>query len=228
MTEEKKPLSAEEFYEKKLKGKTPEEILKTIAGLKRKKARLKRVLESPEGYNAEPHDWQSEADLHNARVYIDRAKQALKDMGSPYVPTEREKEEEKFNYYALYIKKITLSLTPPGKSRTDYVSVFNGGGCWCEQLVVKRVTPEGFSMNYTSKFVPGFLRDIRDMYVCEWRRRYSSSRFGKNAGPGLKWRLAVYLDEDEKPFVSEGNGAFPYNFSSVTDLLEVRPEDLGQ
>lgn len=77
-------ISPEGYYEEHLKGKTKEQIMTAIRGLKQEIGHLKNTMESPD-YGKELIMHPSEdTRLHWTREYLERAKQAYAEAGGTY------------------------------------------------------------------------------------------------------------------------------------------------
>ena len=91
-----------------LEGKTADQIMSKIRGLKREINRLIRVLEDP---NYMPMICPSEdVQLSCTRAYLEEAKRALLEAGGTYTPTKAEEKEIAFQNNIPYISKITFSI----------------------------------------------------------------------------------------------------------------------
>ena len=77
-------ISPECYYEENLKGKTKDQIISAILGIKQEMGRLKNTMESPD-YGQESIVHPSEATrIHWTREYLERAKQAYAEAGGTY------------------------------------------------------------------------------------------------------------------------------------------------
>jgi len=77
-------ISPEGYHEEYLTGKTKEQIMSAIRGLKQEIGRLKNTMESPD-YGKELIMHPSEdTRLHWTREYLERAKQAYTEAGGSY------------------------------------------------------------------------------------------------------------------------------------------------
>ena len=83
-------ISPETYYESSLKGKTKEEVLTKIRGLKKTIGHLKRVIESPEYGSTEIIQPDEQTQLWCSRLYLARAIQAYEDAGGEYAPSQQE------------------------------------------------------------------------------------------------------------------------------------------
>ncbi len=84
-------ISLETFYEMNLKGKTTEQIMTTIRGLKQEIGRLKNIVEHPEyECTIKPSE---RTRISCSQDYLERAKQTLAEVGGTYVPSAAEKKK---------------------------------------------------------------------------------------------------------------------------------------
>ena len=88
----------ETFYEMRLKGKTPEQIMTVIRSLKREITRLKNTMEHP-NYRVKQLviNQTEDAQLYINRNCLERAKQALVEAGGIYTPSAAERKTMNFN-----------------------------------------------------------------------------------------------------------------------------------
>ena len=94
----------ETFYEMNLKGKTAEQVMTTIRGLKQEIGRLKNIVEHPE-YECTMHP-SERVRISCSRDYLERAKQALEEVGGTYVPSAAEKKAMEFDENVPFINKV--------------------------------------------------------------------------------------------------------------------------
>lgn len=81
-------ISPEGYYEEYLKGKDVEQIMTVIRRLKNEIGHLKNIMEHP-NYGDQPVSSPSESTrLWCDRLYLKRAKEALKDAGGTYTPSQ--------------------------------------------------------------------------------------------------------------------------------------------
>ena len=103
-------ISPEVYYEEQLKGKTKEQIISAIRGLKQEIGRLKNIMESP-GYGQELIVHPSEdVRLHCTREYLEKAKQAYAEAGGIYTFSKLEEKAADFNLNMDFICKITFGI----------------------------------------------------------------------------------------------------------------------
>ena len=101
-------IDPETYYQHEIKGKTAEQILRKIAELKREIARLKRAMEHPNYVCGMCPSEKTQ--LRCTRMYLERAKRALEEVGSEYWPTAPERRVMDFDENIDNIDKITLEI----------------------------------------------------------------------------------------------------------------------
>jgi len=102
-------ISPEGYYEEYLKGKTAEQIMTAIRGLKQEIGHLKNTMEHPE-YGREPIMHPSEdVRLWCTRMYLERAKQALVEAGGIYTPSKAEMQVAEFEKSIPSICKVIFT-----------------------------------------------------------------------------------------------------------------------
>lgn len=103
-------ISPEGYYEEYLKGKTKEQIMTAIRGLKQEIGHLKNTMESPD-YGKELIMHPSEdTRIHWTREYLERAKQAYAEAGGTYTLSKLEEKVADFDANIDAISKITFSF----------------------------------------------------------------------------------------------------------------------
>jgi hypothetical protein len=215
-------ISPESYYEEYLKGKNEKQIMTAIRGLKQKIGRLKNIMESPD-YGNEAIIIPSESTrLWCTRLYLDRAKQALADVGGTYVPSKAEQKVELFDVSVPAISKV----------------VFGIGGFFCgyeTRTVTVYEEHIHFDVEYSLILKPSnlpdgldylcdkdeFLDGIREFHVGEWRTNYMNPY----VLDGTQWNLTIEFSDEHKPFKTGGSNAYPYNFDALKELLGVEPDD---
>lgn len=60
-----------------------------------------------------------------------------------------------------------------------------------------------------------FLAAFADLHIGEWRRRYTTQRFGYTVCDGTQWELEFEYNNGHKPVRFDGDNAYPYNFKKT-------------
>lgn len=84
-------ISPESYYEEHLKGKTKEQIMTAIRGLKQEIGRLKKIMEGPEYGILEIVHPNEDTRLYWTREYLERAKQAYAEASGTYTLSKSQK-----------------------------------------------------------------------------------------------------------------------------------------
>lgn len=103
-------ISPEEYYEEHLKGKTAAQIMTAIRGLKKEMGHLKNTMERPD-YGSEPVMHPSESTrLWCTRLYLERAKEALAEVGGTYISSQAELKAADFERNISAISRVIFSI----------------------------------------------------------------------------------------------------------------------
>lgn len=103
-------ISPEGYYEEYLKGKTKEQIMTAMRGLKQEIGRLKNTMESPDYGQEEIVHPSEDTRLHWTREYLERAKQAYAEVGGTYTLSKSEEKAADFDSNMDFISKIIFSI----------------------------------------------------------------------------------------------------------------------
>ena len=221
-------ISPEGYYESELRGRTHEQILRKIAGLKRQIAALKRTMEHPD-YAPTMYPTE-ETQLWCTRLYLERAKETLAEVGEEYQPTVPEKRVMDFDASIANIAKITLNIGGFFSEWRKYtVKLDEQLHFWVEDTMIP--TPTNFDIAADEPMTKEeFLEQFAELHVGEWRRNYDTERFGISVLDGTQWDLTIEYNNGRKAFTSGGSNAYPYNFKKLTDLfgIEDEPEELDE
>lgn len=211
-------ISHESYYEMNLKGKTAEQIMSAIRGLKNEIGHLKNVMEHP-NYGSEPIMCPSESTrLWCTREYLERAKIALAEAGSVYKPSQSELKTIEFENNLSAISKIVFTIGGYfGGYETREISL----DCGDLQVNVQHslpIEPEETAVPYGKD---EFMDELSRLHIGEWRGSYSPERFGYVVLDGTQWELEIHYNNGAKPFKSHGTNSFPYNFNEFQELLGI-------
>ena len=228
-------ISPEVYYDEQLKGKTKEQIISAIRGLKQEIGRLKNIMESP-GYGQELIVHPSEdVRLHWTREYLAKAKQAYAEVGGIYTFSKSEEKAADFTLNMDSICKITFGIGGFfGGYRSYTVEILDGLKAYTklwedeESLILfDNENEEPFTRDT-------FLAAFADLHIGEWRRRYTTQRFGYTVCDGTQWELEFEYNNGHKPVRFDGDNSYPYNFDrfkmlfGIDDTEENEDEDDGE
>ena len=215
-------ISPETYYEMNLKGKTAEQIMSAIRGLKNEIGHLKNVMEHPD-YGSEPIMCPSESTrLWCTREYLERAKVALMEAGGEYKPSQAELKAVEFEHNFSAICEIVFTIGGYfGGYETRTISL-DGGDLQVNVQHSLSIEPE----EPTAEFIlpvdkNEFLDELSRLHIGEWRGSYNPERFGYVVLDGTQWELEIHYNNGAKPFKSHGSNSFPYNFDELQELLGV-------
>lgn len=210
----------ETFYEMNLKGKTAEQIMTTIRGLKQEIGRLKNTVEHPE-YECTMHP-SERVRISCSRDYLERAKQALEEVGSTYVPSAAEKKAMEFDENVPFINKVEFCIGGYFNGYETRTYTIDGDKVHTNiehSLILKPSNIGDFEIEEMDKDY--LLEALKDLHIGEWRRNYNTRRFGYMVCDGTQWHLEIYFSNGHKPVKIYGDNAYPYNFDRVLELFEI-------
>ena len=221
-------ISPEGYYEEYLKGKTKEQILTVIRGLKQEIGRLKITMESPD-YGVKPIMHTSEdTRLHWTREYLERAKQAYAEAGETYTLSKSEEKVADFDANMDAISKITFGIGGFFGGYRSYVVELSDGlkaytKLWEDEELLSLLDDD----NKEPFTKDTFIAALKDLHIGEWRRRYSTKRFGYTVCDGTQWELEFDYNNGHKPVRFDGDNSYPYNFDKFQMLfgIDITEED---
>lgn len=162
-------ISPESYYEEYLKGKTREQIMTTIRGLKQEIGRLKNTMEGPEYGIKEIMHPSEDTRLHWTREYLERARQAYAEAGGTYTLSKSEKKAADFDANIDAICKITFSIGGFfGGYRSYVVELTNGLKAYTklwkddDPLVLLNDNKEPFIKDT-------IIAALKELHISEWR-----------------------------------------------------------
>ncbi|PKM53574.1 MAG: hypothetical protein CVV00_11835 [Firmicutes bacterium HGW-Firmicutes-5] len=214
-------ISPESYYVEYLKGKTKEQIMGAIRGLKQEIGRLKNALENPLNSQELFMYPSEETRLLWNREYLKRARQAYAEAGGTYVLSKAEEKAADFDLNINFICKITFNI-----------GSFFGG--FRSYVVVRFVEVRAYT-KFREEEEPLVLLDeggqpftketyiaaLADLHIGEWRRRYTTKRFGYTVCDGTQWELIFEYNNGHKPVRFDGDNAYPYNFERLKMLFGI-------
>jgi hypothetical protein len=215
-------ISPEGYYEEHLKGKTKEQIITAMRGLKQEIGRLKNTMESPD-YGVRPIMHPNEdTRLLWTREYLERAKQAYAEAGGTYTLSKSEEKVVDFDTNMDAICKITFSIGGFFGGYRSYVVELSDRlkaytKLWEDEetlLLLDDDNKEPFTKDT-------FIAALKDLHIGEWRRRYSTKRFGYTVCDGTQWELEFEYDNGQRPVKFDGDNSYPYNFDKFQMLFGI-------
>ena len=211
--------SPEEYVQIYLEGKTADQIMSKIRGLKREINRLIRVLEDP---NYMPMICPSEdVQLSCTRAYLEEAKRALQEAGGTYTPTKAEEKEITLRENIPYISKITFSIGGffgGYETRTitidedPHLHVDHSCFLWPSNL------PSEAELSLTKEEL---FKGLSNLHLSQWHKRYDNI----NVLDGTQWALTIAFSNGFRTIHITGSNAYPYNFQALRELLGIPDND---
>lgn len=215
-------ISPEGYYEEYLKGKTEEQILTVIRGLKQEIGRLKNTMESPDYSVKLIMNPSEDMRLYWTREYLERAKQAYSEAGGTYTLSKSEEKAADFDLNMNAICKINFGIGGFFGGYRSYVVELSDGlkahtKLWGDEeplLLLDYYSKEPFTKDT-------FIAALKDLHIGEWRRRYSTKRFGYVVCDGTQWELEFEYNNGHKPARFDGDNSYPYNFDKFKMLFGI-------
>ena len=215
-------ISPEVYYEQQLKGKTKEQIMRVIRGLKQEIGHLKNMMENPD-YAQESVIHPSEGvRLDCTREYLGKAKQAYTEVGGIYSMSKAEEKAAGFELNMNSIFKITFGIGGFFGGYRSYVVEISDNlkaytKLWEDEeslILFDNENEEPFTKD-------AFLAALANFHIGEWRRRYTTLRFGYTVCDGTQWELEFEYNNGHKPVRFDGDNAYPYNFNKLKMLFGI-------
>ena len=211
----------ETFYNENLKGISEGEILAVIRGLKREIGRLKNIIEHP-NYQCMEHPSENTRIWCN-RLYLERAKQALVEVGGTYTPSQSELRVEKFNANLPSVCRVEFNISGYATGFEERTYVIAG----------EKVITTANSECYTKPPEPSEYEDeemdketlldgLADLHIGEWRREYDPKHFDFAICDGVSWYLNIYFSNGQRPVKIDGCNSYPYNFERLLELFNIQ------
>jgi len=218
-------ISPDGYYEMNLKGKNAKQILSAIRGLKNEIGHLKNTMEHPD-YGTEMIMHPSEeVRLWCSRLYLERAKEALAEVGGIYTPSQAELKAKDFDDNTPFITKVIFSIGGYFSGYETYTVNLTGDHLQMNTEHSYIPTPSNFEIekDYPMR-KEEFLDKVYDLHIGEWRTNYNLRRFGYEVLDGTQWELEICFSNGHKPIKIYGDNAYPYNFDKLQELFGIDTE----
>ena len=213
-------ISPETFYEMNLKGKKADQIMTVIRGLKQEIGRLKNVVEHPDYVCLIKSSERTR--ISCSQDYLERAKQALVEVGGTYIPSAAEKKEIEFNENIQYINKVEFCIGGyfGGYETKTYAIDGNKVHTHIEHSLI--LEPSNIGDFEIEEIDKDYLFEmLQRLHIGGWRKNYNTRRFGYMVCDGTQWHLKIYFSNGHKPIKIYGDNAYPYNFNQLLELFKV-------
>ena len=217
-------ISPEGYYEEYLKGRTAEEILKVIRSLKREIDRLKNIVENPT-YQCKmcPSE---ETKIWCNYLYLERAKQALTELGVEYKPTKAELENKEFDDNIPYISEIRFSTGNSFGRKIIKTFKFDNGKIFANTFDTAKSKIEDLDVYKVIDIDKDeFCEQLKDLRIGEWRQDYNLRRYDCFVLDGTEWNLSICFSNGYRTEHKHGSNVYPYNYESLLELLEFENND---
>ena len=215
-------ISPKVYYEEYIKGKTKEQIMTAIRGLKQEIGRLKNNMECP-NYGLEPIIHHSEdTRIYWTREYLEIAKQAYLEAGGTYKLSMAEKKAADFDANVDAIHKISFSIGGYFGGYRSYIvelsdNISTYTKLWEDEEPLSLWDDDNEELFTKDTFIDA----LKELHIGEWRRRYSTERFGYTVCDGTQWELEFEYNNDNKPVRFDGDNSYPYNFNKLQNLFGI-------
>lgn len=210
-------IGPEGYYEENLKGKNAAQVMTAIRSLKREISRLKNEIEHPE-YQCMMHP--SEATkVWCYRMYLERAKEALAELGEVYKPTKAEQRALEFDASIPNISKIQFHIGGFLSGFTDVMVTIGDEVCIEVNGMLNPISSLDSDGEYFTK--EEFFDAIRDLHLGEWNRSYNLKKYDVYVLDGTQWEIIIEFNNGAKPFKAHGDNAYPYNFEGLLELFGI-------
>ncbi|WMJ76978.1 MULTISPECIES: hypothetical protein [unclassified Sedimentibacter] len=218
-------ISPENYCEEYLREKDAKQILSIIRGLKNEMGHLKNIMEHPD-YGTESKVCPSESvRLSCTREYLERAKQALVEVGGTYNPSRTELRTLDFISNVNHISKFTFSIGGFFGGYNTYIADLSGNELKFESKQGEASTPmKVFNKDGEPLTKESFLEGIRKLHMGEWKRSYSPERFGHMVLDGTQWEIEIEYDNGHRKVRFDGDNSYPYNFFDLQALFGVEED----
>lgn len=220
-------ISPESYYEEYLKGKTKEEIMTAIRGLKQEIGHLKNSMEKQyDGMKTVIHPSEDTC-IYWSREYLDIAKQSYVEAGGTYTLSKSEEKAADFDANINAICKITFKIGGYFGGYSTYIVELSEEmkaytKLWEDEepLLLLDDNEEPFTKN-------SYIAALKELHIGEWRRCYTTKRFGYMVLDGTQWELEFEYNNGHKPVKFDGDNSYPYNFDKFQRLfgIDVTEED---
>lgn len=203
-------VSPEWYYEEYLAGKGPKEILKRIKIIRNEIKRLKEIEENPteENFGEIIMDPSTEVRIKCNRLYLQRAINALEELGVKYIPSYEEKKAAEFNENVENIIQFSLNIGGYFIGFRTYTIDISNSKAILSVKHFKNVKEYPINKNI-------FLRDLKDIYMGEWKNSYFPEEFIED---GYQWQISIRY-KNGKFLDYDGDNRFPYNFDDLLDCI---------
>lgn len=220
-------MSPEIYYEKELKGKSPQEIEKIIGDINQEMKSLRKAIEA--GYfcygGEEDTRPENRKKLELCRSYLEEALKAHKQAGGDYKLSKEEQHIADFDAAIPEIKKISFSIYEGLLYNEEEYMITVDNNCsqfWIDDdddydydsMPTENDRKPIFSMKREE-----FFEKLRNIHMGEWRLNYDSSDYGWLVMDGTNWDIDIEYKNGLKEVNFSGSNAFPFSFWDFYTLI---------
>lgn len=142
------------------------------------------------------------------RLYLQKAIEALEELGVKYIPSYEEKKAAEFNENIENIIQFSLNIGGYFIGFRTYTIDISSSKAILSVKHFKNVKEYPINKNI-------FLRDLKDIYMGEWKKSYFPEEFIED---GYQWQISIRY-KNEKFLDYNGDNRFPYNFDDLLDCI---------
>lgn len=204
-------ISPESYYEMYLKGKTPEQIMTRIRCLKKEIGHCKKELESPLS-NEMVISPGLDVVLWASRLYLERAKAALKEAGGQYVPSRKEEAALAFKADLQHMEKFVFSIGGFFTGQTTYTLYPHANNVYTVSHSLNLRNDSGEEIPYLAE---DFFSMLDEIHLEEWKHRYSDP----SVYDGVQWELTITFSNGRRTAAWSGSNAFPPDFEKLEEFF---------
>ncbi len=225
-------LSPEGYYREFLEGKTADEIMAEIDGLRQTIAELKAAIEDPNYVCLTTPD--DDMRLSFARDYLKLAIQALEEAGGVHTPTKEEEEAAAFQQSIPAISTMTFQFGSVASFMEHRTIVLDNDDVymkvahpWSDDEHTEVAVQLGNNEDDEPLNKEDLLDLVAELDIGEWKDRYDRREYdGYAALDGIDWSLEIQYADGRDSVRKSGWELFPFSFSGIEILfgLEADPD----
>ena len=205
-------ISPSYFYEQEIKDKDSTIIKNKIKNLCKEISHLKYEMENPD-YDNQPHmDPSNLVRIKMNREYLYTALKELEKLNIDPPVSKRIIKGIELNKHTGAIKSIKYDIHGFFMSQDIYEVTVE------ENIVNGKYYHNGNLINEYTRYKEEFLDGINNLYIGEWQKNYSTSKYGIDVMDGQQWDLTIIYSDRKKVTIS-GDNAWPYNFDELLDTI---------
>jgi len=215
-------ISPELYYEEYLEGKTKEQIMTTIRGIKMEIGRLKNTIEDPD-YDISSHMYPSlHTQIYWNRKYLEKAKLGYLEAGGIYKLSKAEEKAADFDMNIDSICEINFSIGGFFGGYHKYVVELSDDLNAYKKLWEDKEKLVLWNSDKKELFTKvSFIDELKNLHMEEWRRKYSTKRFGYMVCDGIQWDIKIEFNNGHKDVQFYGDNSYPYNFDKFQSLFGI-------